>query len=54
MPHEDAADARAKVRRSADWECVDVERSLLNLGRVVGDECERAETDLVALNQKSA
>ena len=54
MPQEDAADARAKVRRSADWERVDVEQSLLKLDRVVGDECERAETDLAALNQNSA
>ena len=44
----------AKVRCSADWERVDVEWSLLNLGRVVGDERERAEMDLVALNQNSA
>ena len=49
-----AADARAKVRRSADWERVDVERSLLKPGRVVRDERERAETDLAALNQNSA
>ena len=54
MPQEDAADARAKVRRSADWERVDVERSLLKPSRVVGDEHERAETDLAALNQTSA
>ena len=53
MPQEDAADARAKVRRSADWERVDVERSLLKPSRVVGDERERAETDLAALNQNS-
>ena len=54
MPQEDVADARTKVRRSADWECVDVERSLLKPGRVVGDERERAETDLTAFNQNSA
>ena len=54
MPQEDAVDARAKVRRSADWECVDVEWSLLKPGRVVGDEREHAETDLAALNQNSA
>ena len=54
MPQEDAADARAKVRRSADWEHVDVERSLLQLGRVIGDKRECAETDLAALNQNSA
>ena len=47
-------DARAKVCRSVDWERVDVERSLLKPGRVVGDERERTETDLTALNQNSA
>ena len=54
MPQEDATDARAKVRRSADWERVDVERSLLKPSGVVGDERERAEMDLAALNQNSA
>ena len=54
MPQEDAADAHAKVRRSADWERVDVEWSFLKPSRVVGDERERAETDLAALDQNSA
>ena len=54
MPQEDAADARTKVRRSVDWERVDVERSLLKPSRVVGDKHERAETDLAALGQPSA
>ena len=54
LPQEDTADARAKVRRSADWERVDVERRLLKPTRVIGDERERAETDLAALNQNSA
>ena len=53
MLQEDAADARAKVRRFAEWERVDVERSLLKPSRVVSDERERAETDLAALNQNS-
>ena len=53
LPQEDAADARAKVRCPADRERVDVERSLLNPSRVVGDERERAETDLAALHQNS-
>ena len=53
LPQEDAADARVKVRHSADWERVDVERSLLKPSRVIGDERERAETDLAALNQNS-
>ena len=54
MPQEDAADACTKVRCSADWERVDVERSLLKPSGVVGDEREPAETDLAALNQSSA
>ena len=54
LPQEDAAYARAKVCRSADWERVDVEQSLLKPSRVVGDKRERAETDLAALNQDSA
>ena len=54
LPQKDAADARAKVRRPADRECVDVERSLLKPSGVVGDERERAETDLAALHQNSA
>ena len=54
LPQEDAADTRAKVRRLADRERVDVERSLLKPSGVVGDERERAETDLAALHQNSA
>ena len=54
MPQENAADARAKVRCPADRECVHVERSLLKPSGVVGDERERAETDLAALDQNSA
>ena len=54
LPQEDAADARAKVRCPADGECIDVERRLLKPGGVVGDEGERAETDLAALYQNSA
>ena len=54
MPQEDTADARAKVRRSADWERVDVERSLLKPSGVVGDKHERAETDLAALSKTFA
>ena len=45
---------RAKVRRPADGEHVDVEWSLLKPSRVVGDEREHAETDLAALDQNSA
>ena len=54
MPQENATDARAKVRCPADRECVYVERSLLKPGGVVGDERERAETDLAALHRNSA
>ena len=47
-------DACAKVRRPADGERVNVEWSLLKPSGVVGDERERAETDLAALHQSSA
>ena len=46
-------DARAKVRRPADGEHVDVEWSLLKPSGVVGDKHERAEMDLAALSQTS-
>ena len=49
----DAVDACSKMRSSADRERIHVEWSLLQLGRVVGDECEHAKTDLAALNQNS-
>ena len=54
MPQEDATDVRTKVHRPADGERVDVEWSLLKPSGVVGDERERAKTDLAALNQNSA
>ena len=54
LPQEDATNARAEVRRTAGGERVDVEWSLLKPSGVVGDECERAETDLAALHQNSA
>ena len=54
LPQEDATDARAKVCCPADGECIDVEWSLLKPSGVVGDERERAETDLAALNQNSS
>ena len=53
MPQENAADTRAKVRRPTDGKRVDVEWSLLEPSGVVGDERERAETDLAALDQNS-
>ena len=46
--------ACAKVRRPADGECLDVKGSFLKPGGVVGDEDERAETDLAALSQSTA
>ena len=46
-------DACTKVRRPADGEHIDVEWSLLELGGVVDNEDERAETDLAALGQSS-
>ena len=54
LPQEDTVDTCAKMHRSADWERVDVEWSLLKPSGVVGDERERAETDLAALSQTSA
>ena len=54
VPQEDTTDACAKVRRPADGERIDVEWSLLKPSGVVGDERERAETDLAALHQNSA
>ena len=48
------ADAHAKVRCPADGERLDVEWSFLEPSGVVGDEHERAETDLAALGQSSA
>ena len=53
LPEKDAADACSKMRRSVDRERIHVERGLLQPVRVVGDECERTETDLTALNQNS-
>ena len=54
MPQEDTVNAHMKVRCPADGERVDVEWNLLKPSGVVGDERERAETDLAALNQNSA
>ena len=53
MPQKDAVDACSKVRSSMDRECIHVERSLLQPGRVVGDEREHNEMDLADLNQNS-
>ena len=46
--------AAAAGRRPADGERVDVEWCLLEQSGVVGDESERTETDLAALDQSSA
>ena len=54
MPKKDAANACAEVRRPADGERLDVEWSLVEPSGVVGDEDERAETDLAAFSQSSA
>ena len=42
------------MRRTADGERINVEWSLLEPSGVVGDERERTETDLAALDQNSA
>ena len=52
-----AAGHRGHTRKSAlpsGWKRVDVEWSLLEPSGVVGDESERTETDLAALDQSSA
>ena len=54
MPQKDAANTCTKVRRPTDGERLDVEWGLLEPGGVVGDESERAETDLTALDQNSS
>ena len=54
MSQQDAADTHSKVCRPADGERVDVEWCLLEPSGVIGDESERTETDLVALDQSSA
>ena len=54
LPQQNAADTCAKMRRTADGERIDVEWCLLEPSGVVGDEHERAETDLAALGQSSA
>ena len=47
-------DTLETYHRPTDGERFDVEWSFLKPSRVVGNENERAETDLVALNQNSA
>ena len=42
------------MRRPPDGERLDVEGSFLKPGGVVGNEDERAETDLAALSQSTA
>ena len=54
LPEKDTTNARAKVRRPADGERLDVKGSFLKLGGVVGNEDERAEMDLAAISQCSA
>ena len=54
MPQQNAADTCTKMRRTADGERIIVEWCLLEPSRVIGDERERAETDLAALDQNSA
>ena len=54
LPQKDVANARAKVRRPTDGECLDFEGGLLEPGGVIGDENEHAETDLATLSQTTA
>ena len=50
LPKKDATYARAKVRRPSDGERLDVKGSFLKPSGIVGDENERAETDLATLS----
>ena len=50
----DVVNAREKVHRLSDGERLNVKGSFLKPSGVVGDENERAETDLAALSQSAA
>ena len=54
LSKKNATSARAEVRRSPDGERLSVQGSFLKPRGVIGDENERAETDLVALSQFAA
>ena len=54
LPEKDSTDARAEVRRPSDGERLNVQGSFLKPRGVVGDDNERAETDLAALGQYAA
>ena len=54
LPQKDAANAHAKARCPAHGERLDIEGSFLEPGGVVGDEDERAETDLATFSQTTA
>ena len=53
-PEKDTAYARSKVRCPSDGERVNIQGSFLKPHGVVGDEHERAETDLTALSKSAA
>ena len=54
MPQQNAADTCAEMRRTADGERINVERSLLEPCGVVGDEGESTETNLLTPDQSSS
>ena len=54
LPEENTANARTEVCRPSDGECLNVQGSFLKPRGVVGDENDRAETDLAALTQSAA
>ena len=54
LPEKDAVNARVEVRHPSDGERPSAQGSFLKPHGVIGDENERAETDLVALNQSAA
>ena len=54
LPQQNAADTCAKMRRTADGERINVERSIMEPRGVVGEEGESAETDLLTPDQSSS
>ena len=54
LSQQNTADTCAKMRRTADGERINVEWSLLEPGGVIGDESERAESELTAHDQTTA
>ena len=54
MTNHGSGEHRVEVRRTTDRESLDVEGGFLEPGGVVGDESERAESELAAHDQTAA